>query len=555
MIPLILLFFLLILRPAVADSPTFDEFNHITRGLALWHTHDPYHSDQHPPLANLLSTFLAYTLIDTTVSVIPSQWEGDLWSYGRHILWGDNFNHLSQILFLSRLTIIFLTLGLALAGYWVAYQMWGRAPALMAFFLLLFEPNLMAHGHYVTNDVSITVFAFVTTYLLWRLWQKKERRGGYWLLLTLAMGAALSSKSSAIGFVAIWVILALLPLGYAQKKAVSRLWQLASAGLASLVVVWATYLFEWGPFRFYSEGLGRLNDMTGPLPTFSRLVEYIFYRAFIDPTVGNPGGNPSFLLGEISSDGFVAYFPVAFLVKTPAILLVLLPLAVGVLFALKQTRMKLIFLLIPPVLFFMSGMVSALNIGYRHILPIIPFVIVMVSGLSAPEAVETFGQQFATVQRQKLWAWVYGAALLSMGVANGLIYPHYVSYFNVLAGGAGNGRHILLDSNIDWGQDLLRLKQWLADHEVREPVYLSYFGSANPALFDIPFEPLPSFFTLGYDPTQHAFNPEAPAPGIYVISVTNLAGVYFDGDDPFAWFKERTPDARIGYSLFIFEVP
>ncbi len=183
MIPLILLFFLLILRPAVADSPTFDEFNHITRGLALWHTHDPYHSDQHPPLANLLSTFLAYTLIDTTVSVIPSQWEGDLWSYGRHILWGDNFNYLSQILFLSRLTIIFLTLGLALAGYRVAYQMWGRAPALMAFFLLLFEPNLMAHGHYVTNDVSITLFAFVTTYLLWRLWQKKERRGGYWLLL------------------------------------------------------------------------------------------------------------------------------------------------------------------------------------------------------------------------------------------------------------------------------------------------------------------------------------------------------------------------------------
>jgi hypothetical protein len=148
----------------------------------------------------------------------------------------------------------------------------------------------------------------------------------------------------------------------------------------------------------------------------------------------------------------------------------------------------------------------------------------------------------------------YALILVSIGLSNGLIYPHYVSYFNVLAGGAENGRHILLDSNIDWGQDLLRLKQWMAEHEV-DSVYLSYFGSANPGLFDIPFQPLPSFFTLGYDPARHAFNPEAPAAGIYAISATNLAGVYFDSENPLAWFANRSPDAYIGYSILVYEVP
>ncbi|MCA9974604.1 MAG: hypothetical protein KC413_02600, partial [Anaerolineales bacterium] len=109
-------------------------------------------------------------------------------------------------------------------------------------------------------------------------------------------------------------------------------------------------------------------------------------------------------------------------------------------------------------------------------------------------------------------------------------------------------------SNIDWGQDLLRLKQWLADNH-KDTVYLSYFGSANPSLFDIPFQPLPSFFTLGYDPAKHAFNPDNPPPGTYAISVTNLAGVYFDGENPLGWFTKRTPDASIGYSILIFEVP
>ncbi|MCB0006518.1 MAG: hypothetical protein KDE04_08680, partial [Anaerolineales bacterium] len=113
---------------------------------------------------------------------------------------------------------------------------------------------------------------------------------------------------------------------------------------------------------------------------------------------------------------------------------------------------------------------------------------------------------------------------------------------------------ILIDSNVDWGQDLLRLQAWMAENEV-DSVKLGWFGSARPEYYGINYEPLPGLphhLNLFWDPP---FDPQNPAPGIYAISVSILWEIPLQEKGLFAWFRAREPDARIGYSIFIYEVP
>jgi hypothetical protein len=142
---------------------------------------------------------------------------------------------------------------------------------------------------------------------------------------------------------------------------------------------------------------------------------------------------------------------------------------------------------------------------------------------------------------------------LCLALATVRIYPHFLAYFNPIGGGPENGWRILVDSNIDWGQDLKGLRAWMEREEV-ERVRLSWFGSARPEAYGIAYDLLPGVphgFLLWED---LPFNREQPEPGIYVISVTNLVGVVFPDHDLFAWFRARSPDDRIGYSLFIYRV-
>ena len=133
------------------------------------------------------------------------------------------------------------------------------------------------------------------------------------------------------------------------------------------------------------------------------------------------------------------------------------------------------------------------------------------------------------------------------------IYPHYLAYFNVFAGGPDNGWRSLVDSNIDWGQDLEALGPWMSDNQV-ERVWLSYFGEARPDYYDIAYDGLDSFPPRLMNPETRPFFPSDPAPGWYAISATNLQGVHFLDHDEFAYFREREPDDKLGYSIFLYNV-
>ena len=564
-VPAILLFFFLALHSATGDSPTMDEQNHLARGLAFLETGDPRLSVEHPPLVNTLSALPVWTLLDVRLPTDHPSWsQPDGWyAFADLLLW--EYNHdVTRMIFLARLPIIFLMIVLALIAYHAAHQMWpaaarrskarqGVAP-LLAFAFVLFDPNILAHGRYTTTDLGGALFLFLAAFLLWRLWQVPTNWP--WKHLTAAaigLGLAFGSKLSTLAFAPIFTLLALLPLyqpdkGWSWQAAGRRLAQLALAGAGALVVVWTIFGFQWGPLQFQHALLAPLNGVAGPMPAFWSGIEQIILLS--------GGGRPSFLLGETSTEGFLAYFPVAFLTKTPLATLLMLPLAFGLFWKDnhtskldRETRAAVYFLLLSPILYFLLSMTSDLNIGYRHLLPILPFLYLLIAGglaraLQRPPA----GRTRATTVASALLP----AALLFSTLA---VHPHYISFFNVAGGGPANGYRILVDSNVDWGQDLLRLQSWMDAHNVKT-INLSWFGTADPTYYGIDYKPLPGLprhFGLWWDVP---FNPADPEPGVYAISASNLWELPLQEEKyVFPWFRARSPDDRVGYSILIYRVP
>ncbi|MBE2225043.1 MAG: glycosyltransferase family 39 protein, partial [Anaerolineae bacterium] len=264
--PFILLFFWLALSSMVWDSPTMDEQNHLARGLAFLRTGDPRLSLEHPPLVNSISALPLLTLPDVKLPLDDPSWERQppdvYWYFFAHkLLW--EYNHdATRMIFLARLPIVFLTLGLALTGFHFAREAWGKRAALAAFLLLLFEPNLLANGRYTTTDLGGTFFLFLAVYLLWRLWRLDYWSWQHWLVAAVGLGLAFGSKLSTLIFVPIIMGTAVLPLYHVRSlkprdkpspepvegSGVSgwqgwgrRLLQFLTAGLFSILIVWAIF--------------------------------------------------------------------------------------------------------------------------------------------------------------------------------------------------------------------------------------------------------------------------------------------------------------------------
>jgi hypothetical protein len=251
-------------------------------------------------------------------------------------------------------------------------------------------------------------------------------------------------------------------------------------------------------------------------------------------------GHRAFLAGQLSQTGWWYFFPVTFAIKTPLPTLILVGFALACGWA-RRNLFDRLFLLLPPVAVLGVSMSSHINIGYRHILPMVPFLLVFGSQVaSRPWATE--GRRYARV------ALVSG--LLAWQVAGTLrVAPHHLAFFNELVGGPGQGYKYLVDSNLDWGQDLLGLAGYVREHHV-DRVKLAYFGLVTPEVVrsvGINFEPVTS-----REETE-------PSAGVYAISATYLQGPYGSGflggeGPPFPWLRQLEPEAVIGYTVFVYRV-
>jgi hypothetical protein len=282
-----------------------------------------------------------------------------------------------------------------------------------------------------------------------------------------------------------------------------------------------------------------------------------FFQGWLDWLKGarwqmNKGnyGHPAFFLGEYSHDGWRTYFPIAFLLKTPLPSVVLIAASLLLFRAGTPLRLREALFLLVPVAAFLALMIPAkINIGVRYLTPIYPFLFVCAARL-------------ATLSFPRPWLApvLLGVPVLLTAVSSLWSAPHQLAYFNELVlkwgenGPEKRGDLYLADTNIDWGQDLKGLKEYV-DREGLPMVYLSYFGTAPPEAYGIDFQELPSFGAVDWPPRLVRRVPRDAGRQVVAISVTNLQGAYLGEPGPYrGFYKERTPRAKIGYSIWIYDI-
>ncbi|HEX8089140.1 MAG TPA: glycosyltransferase family 39 protein [Blastocatellia bacterium] len=506
-------------------SATYDEQYHIANGLAFLRTGDSRLIPEHPPLINLISALPLLADGDLVLPLDDPCWiDVNSLKFSDLLLWKLNPDGPS-IVARARVPIIILTLFLAVIVYAWGREMYGPAAGLFALALLVFDPNILAHGCLATNDLGLTCFATLALYAFWRLLRRPGLDRAF--IAGLALGLAQVSKFSALFLLpalAVTFLADRISRGASAPAMRRAVVYLAVVILTAAFTIWAVYGFQMGTLRGYT--VPARAYLSG-LQEFTHLLE---------------SGKRSFLLGSYSDTGWWYYFPVAFAVKTP------LPTLLLIAFALfytcrHRTWRRGLPLLIPVGIYFGVCLASPFNIGYRHLLPVLPLLFIFVG------QVASLG---LGLRRKQTWAvcaalvWLVGGSLTT--------FPHYLAYFNELVGGPGGGYKVLVDSNLDWGQDLIGLREYMARENISS-VRLSYIGTADPCAYGITYEPLPGF---PYHQWQGDGIPEIlsnPAGGVYAISASNLQGLRFKNPDLYAKFRERKPDAVIGYSIFIYRIP
>ncbi|HLJ44753.1 MAG TPA: glycosyltransferase family 39 protein [Bryobacteraceae bacterium] len=470
------------------EAQTWDEGTHLAAGLSYWKTGDYRMNPEHPPLAKLLCAVPLLFMDVTLPFQFPAWQERNEVDFGAYFLYTNRLPA-DAILFPARCVTILLTLALGISiAVWTRWR-FGAAAALFAVALVAFDPNLIAHGRYVTTDLAVTLFSFLAC-IAWE-WALRRKTAGGFVIVGVLLGLALGSKFSALFLIPVFVI-----LGFARRP--GRKGALLTAGIAVAVVVG---LYGPGGPGLYWQGLSQ-----------------VFAH--------NKEGHTAYLLGQISQKGWWYYFPVAFLVKTPTAVLLLCLAALFYARRVVTARFEYAVMAVPLVVYSALAFGASLDIGFRHLLPVLPFLYVQLGVVAA-----------------RMPRWLSGVLVLLLLAESLSVYPHYLAFFNRVSGGPANGPTYLLDSNIDWGQDTKKLKAWLDARDVHR-ICDVYFGEAFPGHYGIETTPLP-----GNDEVEARNSLDCVA----AASVTPLYGLYVE-NDRYSWLRQLRPVAKVGYSIYVYDL-
>jgi hypothetical protein len=550
-------------------SATFDEPQHLVDGYTTWKLRDYRIDPEHPPLLRLWATLPLLAMPGIKLDTNSPYWvQGDQWGFGHKFLFQDN--DADRLISPARFMITLLGVLLGILIFCWVGELVGFWPAVVVLGLYCTEPNLMAHSGLVTTDLGATCFIFGSVYFAWRT--ARNFGAGNLVGLTLFFTLAQLSKYSAILLVPVLFALLLVralraspwPCSFGDLKLLtsrSRKTLLAVVCVSWLLIdsyvsMWAVYSFRYAPttanveqaqFTMTGEAQRRLPQLTSFMEWVDEhhLLPNACAQGFI-AMAAKAQQRPSYLLGEFRQEGWWYYFPVAFLIKTP-ITLLLLALVGLILCAVgwRDSWFDSLFVLGPPTAYFAVAMTGHLNVGLRHILPVYPFALLLtgwtIDALLPSSAIRT-GVHWRSVALAGL--------CLAQVVEFAVIYPDCLAFFNLSVGGARHGAEYLVDSNLDWGQGLKLLKQWMTEHQVRR-INLSYFGTADPKYYGIDYNPLPGspFF-------DHPRIGKPQLPGYIAVSATNLRGLYLSdfAKRLYATLQVRQPVAVLGHSIYIYWV-
>jgi 4-amino-4-deoxy-L-arabinose transferase-like glycosyltransferase len=563
---------LLMWNAAKVETATFDETAHIPAGYSYVKHFDYRLNPEHPPLVKALSAIPLLSM-DLNFPVNHPSWTNDVngqWEAGNQFFYQLG-NDADQLVTNARIFPIILTLLTILLIYIWSRELLGGRWALLPAFLFGLTPTVLAHGHYVTTDVGATLGVLLAT-LGFTKFLTKPKTGNV-ILAGIALGIALLVKFSNNLLIPFFIILTIIYFAFVVPKGPLRgknFWKylkgIFGIFLVALLAIYAVYFL----FTLNYPVERQLSDADQILATFGSRALVNFDLWLIENPVLRPigqylfgllmimqravGGNTAYFLGELSAEGWWYYFPLVFLMKEPipSLILILFALSLGLWRVLKSFKIQnskfkiftnylgthfaefsmLLFVLI----YWGYSIQSSLNIGVRHLLPTLPFIYILSTGVIkswANAGGKTIKAAFITV----LSVWLLAETLI--------VSPHFLSYFNEFAGGTKNGYRWVTDSNYDWGQDLKFLKKWVDKNlPAGRQVAIDYFGGGSPS------------YHIGEDIAEGWWsdrgNPKDIGIEWLAVSANSLQGELVKGK--YLFLKGVEPTARAGTSIFIYKL-
>lgn len=572
----------LAIRSMAGKAVTTDEIQYLTAGYYHLRTGDFNFNATNPPLMKMLSA-VPLLLLDPLLPPVhtdPKGWSStEQWRYARAFLY-ENRVDADRMLFTARLPIVALSLVLGLYVFRWGCELYGQTAGCFALFFYALSPNILAHARLATLDLGLAAFMFIATYYFWRFMTQPSARS--LVLCGIFAGLSLLTKTTA-GFLApifgLYVVVCavrrdgsgvfekfpwvqrLHPSMVARRQLLCAGQAFCVIGLIVLAVLNVGYGFQ-GNLRSTPDtrvgeakvenvqadaeaGLS-LSALPHPLPSPFR--HAIHLQSKLVASAGSV-----YLAGRIHEAGLWYLMAVSFLIKTPipAILLFggsMMYLLVQV----KTLQAEWLLVSFICVIVFVFSYLGNINVGLRYILPIYPFIHVLISAL--------VGRIF---RRSK----VAGAIAIVLAgwylAASATIHPHYLAYFNESVGGPANGYRYLVDSNLDWGQDLKGLRDYMTERDV-DRVGLAYFGSASADYYGIDYEYLPSVGLTPKTPQQKWWYEAGADDQVVDIPQSSFVAVSATMLGRPGWIRGKCyriyeglrrcePVGQVGYSILIFE--
>jgi len=587
----------LMLYRAATETTIVDETPHIAAGYSYTVLRDYRLNPEHPPLVKMLSAIpLAFK--DLSFPIQNSHWTQAVngqWDIGALFLFGGH-NDAVSITFWARMAPLLLTLLLGVLLFLWTFERAGALGALIATTLFAFSPTFLAHGPLVTTDAGAALAALSATYFLIRWLQNQTWRN--LLYAGTAFGIAQLIKFSMILLVPyfgvaviVWILLKDRPsfggtaptilIAY-TRRILSYTGHLVLIGSIGLLVVYPVYAYT---ISNYPAEVQRAQTSaileSSPYPAAAQAVVWASDKPLLRPyaqfALGHlmvlqrvAGGNTIYFMGEVAKQAWVQYFPTVFALKEPLALLTILTGAIIVVGAsfLNDKKRDLkkwgstyaieILLAIFIAFYWGVSMAGNLNIGVRHILPTMPFLylllaVAITSWVRGSKTDSSMPSTFGSLLRMWYTRWLklsIVGVLLAWYVFSSLsAYPHSLAYFNELAGGPDGGYRFVTDSNLDWGQDLRALADYVDEKNI-EVIRVDYFGTAS----------VPYFMYESYRPFT---NTPQERHGWIAISATKLqegratsAKGYADKPtDYYRWLDAYKPETIIGHSIFVYYIP
>ena len=546
------------------ESQTSDEAYSLLAGYLHLTAGDFSLCPGYPPLAKEVSALPLLALrprVPPMTGAEASDFRG-----GRIFLYA---NRADRLLFAARAAMTVFPLLLAVLVFLATREMFGLGPAFVALGLIVFEPNLLAHGPLVTNDVALACTLFAAVYAFWRYVAKPN----VWRLAAcgIAGGLTLAAKHSGIILFPILLLLAalewLMPgksiattTSHAQdarakvvatrRVALRLLVALVGISAISVAVLWSLYGFRYNAKPASQPLSPPLAASLAAVPNRVEAAgvglaarEHLLPEAFLEGLTFQQATNsrPTYLFGRLYPHGVWFYFPSASAIKSTLGFLLLLALVpISGLLSARDLRRAAWWMLIPAFVFFGASMTSNLDIGLRHILAIYPFLAV----LAAAGAWRLISKHWG-------WGIVVGGLLLFHAASSLRAFPNYLAYSNELWGGPSQTYRVLSDSNVDWGQGLPAAQRYLETH-ADSPCWLAYFGTVDPAYYDIPCTLLTTSSAVIWERPLGEIPPVIQ--GTVLVSATEMSGQAWGPGalNPYEQFRKMRPVDCLAGSILVY---